>query len=1126
MSKVFRHHTIAATDTMDGWGLSTEYNSAIIDDMKDPAGASASAEITSIPSPFARLALVKSAFAWVNNSGLRGDTIHHKMVSHCLDIGQIFFNFDNYQQSGEIKLIKWDKNRVVNLMNSVDDKNQLLGRTLDLYLTQDAQTYNFGRLQSIYLLQYTGAGHPDPMTIIGATSPATLFVTPANDMDYLEGQIRWGSHDALQSSPRTYQPLYERDPEYIIWLFAMRQAMPQFSTIYREFSAYLDKTYEKLSIELKRRIGALQTTTYGTDYLPIELTPGVPVEIAGFQLRKKKKSDIASVSDFTIAATKPIEGDQPLVLPNGLFTQPWRYVSANWDSGIRVQEEQRPLDARTLPGEGTRWPYLTINDFLEPTIIEMDTNVVSSDFFDGNLEDRTEGREGTGYLLPIKKRYFDYFYAADLRNQLKIVVENIAGGGKYVKVILAIPVNGGTITYEKSYMPFKGINDGSGVIDNKHFTMALFPCTKYGPDMTPDYRIMYMSVGRNWEPSLTCYDDKGGVAQPSMQADRNMDANNNLIDITAPTMSVYALEHEFDYMELSGSGISGVAIPQWKGMAGNAAFHFAVDFGTTNTHIEYRKDNGVARSLEVSTPQLALLNSDADRSLEYRIPLFNTLIPKVIGGAGADVQFPMRTALYFKKNTNWHAAFSPFVTGNMPFYYGIHKRGGNNEIEYNLKWSNQAGNVERIKCYLASLMLLMRNKVAMEGGSLTNTTITWFYPTSMPAAMVANIQRVWTDLYNAYFGGNVASQLKSIPESIAPYEFYKNRFGAGVDVLTIDIGGGTSDAMIVDHDGKPAYVTSFRFAANSLFGDGFSDGDVDQNGFVRHFRPLIENILTSNNLDAPKAIMDEVAANQPAVDLISFFFTLKDNVDVKQAQVSSQLDFLKIMSNSPEAKTLMLVFYSSIIFHMAKFIKAKKEEGAPVGEPAYLAFSGNGSKLLQILGAGTQMGTAMLGDYTKAIFEKVMGSPYPHHEIRFVTDYQSPKEATSRGGLDTRNVPTPLELNKMVKTFLGTNDSRFVEMEMYSNLVANDWEELKSSIKEFTDVFYQLAREKDIENNFGTISLSDLEGYRNVFTANVETGTRSALAYLNLLNQQVKIENTLFFYPITNIIHDLAQRIL
>jgi hypothetical protein len=71
---------------------------------------------TSIPSPFARLDLVKAAFEIVAKSPsldgiLKNGKItisdNHKLVSDALDIGQIFFNFDTHKDILSISV--WDK---------------------------------------------------------------------------------------------------------------------------------------------------------------------------------------------------------------------------------------------------------------------------------------------------------------------------------------------------------------------------------------------------------------------------------------------------------------------------------------------------------------------------------------------------------------------------------------------------------------------------------------------------------------------------------------------------------------------------------------------------------------------------------------------------------------------------------------------------------------------------------------------------------------------------------------------------------------------------------------------------------------------------------------------------------
>ena len=98
MSKVFRLYK-EGTTTYQGWNESPAfpYNSNARDTIEDPDGASAKNEITSIPSPFARIDLVKTAFREVCRRAIKdikeldGNTIFHKMVSDSLDVGEIFF---------------------------------------------------------------------------------------------------------------------------------------------------------------------------------------------------------------------------------------------------------------------------------------------------------------------------------------------------------------------------------------------------------------------------------------------------------------------------------------------------------------------------------------------------------------------------------------------------------------------------------------------------------------------------------------------------------------------------------------------------------------------------------------------------------------------------------------------------------------------------------------------------------------------------------------------------------------------------------------------------------------------------------------------------------------------------
>ena len=64
-------------------------------------------EPTSIPSPFARIALVTTAFSEVAKLGDRASAAYKKIVSDTLDIAEIFFTFNKWKNDIEIILLKY-----------------------------------------------------------------------------------------------------------------------------------------------------------------------------------------------------------------------------------------------------------------------------------------------------------------------------------------------------------------------------------------------------------------------------------------------------------------------------------------------------------------------------------------------------------------------------------------------------------------------------------------------------------------------------------------------------------------------------------------------------------------------------------------------------------------------------------------------------------------------------------------------------------------------------------------------------------------------------------------------------------------------------------------------------------
>lgn len=393
MSKIFRLYK-EGTSTYEDWNNSPAfpYNSASRDTIEDPDGATSRHEITSIPSPFARIDLVKNAFKEVSRvdrrtrkADLDGNSIFHKMVSDTLDVAEIFFNIDKY--NGKVEVLKWDPSiMLAELEDSNIPGHKYLADALRKYMSSDAKTYNFGGMKNIYLLNYLQG--PDEINIIGATSPATLFFSNANDLSYVN-DIYFGDDKPFDSE---YQPLYKRDFEFVKYLFALRKSIQNFAGLFPEFDAYLSETYKQIPDQSRKNelnnITASELANF--DKISVkDIQQNDLVEVLGYALYKKVNRPVTSASDFIIQSTKDIP-TLPLVLPidAGNRYSDLQYTTAKWGNTNRApfKDSESDLSRRILPFEGSIYPYLTISDFLEDSIVQVPHTLNKANYFDGHIK--------------------------------------------------------------------------------------------------------------------------------------------------------------------------------------------------------------------------------------------------------------------------------------------------------------------------------------------------------------------------------------------------------------------------------------------------------------------------------------------------------------------------------------------------------------------------------------------------------------------------------------------------------------------------------------------------------------------------------------------------------------------
>ena len=1108
MAKVFRLYK--GNNNIQDWGNSVSYGSNAIGQIEDPNAASVKKEITSIPSPFARIDLVKNAYSEVVRSGdLHGDTIFHKMVSDSLDVAQIFFNLPKL--SDRIKVIVWNvKQEIENLKHSSSEGQKRVGETLDLFLEQDKDTYNFDKLESIYLLHYIGRYRQTQLDIIGATSPSTLFFCSANDFSYISDDIRFGKDKVFDSQLTS---LDQRDEQFIIFYFAFQKAYPNFARLFPELNGYLDLVYKNgLTPDQKDKVDDLTSNSIN-DYPELVVSPN-KVEINGVVYRQCPEN-VNVKSGFEIKTSIANDDKLPLVLPteSGTIYTNIYYISDYWESTNKAPfKDSKPIDERRLPKANEIYPYLTVGDFLEDVLIRVPNVNTADDAFFGKFIQDSSFR----YLLPLKDTFFHYFTTQELQGkvggqpmiELKEVLDD------NVKVTLRIPIQGNRfIEYTRQYIENGEIRpeQNKGALIERSFSIGLFSNINYENVRDAYYRTYIMSEFDDKESYKLLF-KKGenaiNIADPVI---RNSDDNRYF------SYKTYIIDQQFfDSIRVCCDDFSGVLVPIMKRKTGTDQFTFAIDFGTTNSHIEYSVNQGASEPFNMSLQDTMLkLWGYVETQAKY---IFGyDVLPESIGEDSL-YKFPMRTALCIASTTNWNKAVFSLGHTNIPFPYEKKRGYAYDRVLTDLKWSNDSNNTKRIKSYIESLFIMLRTKVLVSNGSLSQTKIVWFYPISMVENRYNSFSDVWNKAYEKYFGGDKRNIIP-MTESVAPYEHYRNAESNVGNIVTIDIGGGTTD-IVLAKDGNVNNITSFHFAADSIFGDPYISNHSSNsvNRLLEQYENTIKAVLEDNSLSDLLEILEQHKKSRISSNIASFYFSLKDNNDIVDKKLSDNVDFNNMLLLDSNYKIVFIIFYAAIIYHLAKIMKAKSLE-----MPRHIAFSGNGSKVIRILTTSD----STLEKFTKKIFERIYDAEYPSDGLTILQNENNPKEVTCKGGLSN---PIYQEYEamasmKMVYKAVQGNGTAFVDGDTYASINDAYIQKTVDEAKSFVNFVVDLNREFSYKNNFDSSEVS-LEIAKSECLRDLVTFTKNGL---DIKRQEVSdndvIEETMFFYPLRGMLNALISAI-
>ena len=1108
MAKVFRLYK--GNNNIQDWGNSISYGSNAIGQIEDPNAASVKKEITSIPSPFARIDLVKNAYSEVVKSGeLHGETIFHKMVSDSLDVAQIFFNLPKL--SDRIKVIVWNvEQELENLKHSSSDEHRRVGETLDLFLEQDKDTYNFDKMKSVYLLHYIGKYRQTQLDIIGATSPATLFFCSANDFSYLSEDIRFGKDKVFDAQLAS---LDQRDEQFVIFYFAFQKAFPNFARLFPEVNEYIELVYKNgLTPEQKDKVDSLTGNSIN-EYPELIITPN-KVDINGIIYRQCPEN-VKVKSGFEIKTNIAKEEKLPLVLPiesGSIYTNVY-YVSDYWENTNKAPfVDPKPIEERRLPKANEMYPYLTVGDFLEDVLIRVpNINTADDAFFGKFLQDST-----FRYLLPLKDTFFHYFTTQELQGKVgglpMIEIKEVLDDN--VKVTLRIPIQGNRfIEYTRQYIENGEIRpeQNKGLLIEKAFSIGLFSNIRYENENEAYYRVFIMSEFDDKDSYRLTFKNGENVVNVVDPVIRNTDDSRYL------SYKAYVIEQQsFNSIRVGCDEYAGVLVPIMQRKSGTDQFTFAIDFGTTNSHIEFSVNQGASEPFCMSQQDSMLkLWGYVENQAKY---IFGyDVLPESIGEDSL-YKFPMRTALCIASSTNWNKAVYALGHTNIPFPYEKKRGYAYDRILTDLKWSNDPNNTKRIKNFIESLFIMLRTKVLLSNGSLSNTKIVWFYPISMVENRYNSFSDVWTKAYEKYFGGDKRNIIP-MTESVAPYEHYRNAEANVGNIVTIDIGGGTTD-IVLAKDGNVNNITSFHFAADSIFGDPYINNrsTATVNKLLEQYENSIKAVLEDNSLSDLLEILEQHKKSRNSSNIASFYFSLKDNNEIVAKKLSENIDFNNMLLLDSNYKIVFIFFYAAIIYHLALIMKAKSLE-----MPRHIAFSGNGSKVIRILTSSE----STLEKFTRKIFEKVYGKSYPSDGLTILQNEKNPKEVTCKGGLSNPVYQEYEDMTSMKMVFKTVQDdgTAFVNGDTYASVNEAYINRTVDEVKKFVNFVMDLNRDFSYKNNFdaaeSSIEIAKCECFRDLATF-----TKNGL---DIKRQEVSdndvIEETLFFYPLNGMLNALISAI-
>lgn len=930
---------------------------------------------TSIPTPYARLYLFDSAFKQlncyfnsqddslkqvsyegvINNEGDTVPTAYHFLVSECLDMLEFIFKY-GYMKEFDVE--EWDVEVECNVLKNQGNTDQ---QELGAALLDAHKTTVLNKFSKIYLFKWKTSNGEE--IILGGTSPITLVYTSPNVRRRLKEAglaFNGGAGNRLFDNSR-HTPLYKRSKEfreflYTYWLTDLSKVHNLTTTQIYSYINNCNVQFDKKIIIDKKKPELKKVEPLSIENIGSITTSGVYL-YCSHNIPDLLYCDYIIKPTATIWQHEDVNGDErtvqtPLALtPNGVDGYNYTGPDRKWNKATDIIPSmmEKSLTERILPGTTFKYPYITVDDFLESKIIEVSYNVRKDKFYTGSSQN-------IKYMLPLKKEFFKFFNVGDIENMVNVSVDK---DSLDVTVTIDVPLEGGKkITFCKRY--YDGDEDGKECdkvrcFDKEMFDMAIFP--SYRLPQNNAYNIM-LGTNKLDNLKLKFYRQSDlGKGFPIEGVDDDVRTSDNGFQ----TRHLH-VDGDFDFIELTvPDGVntcSALVVPKFKQCPNTTLnYAFCVDFGTTNTHVAYvSRMLGTTGAVTINQiekfgfmrseiagnddSQIMILNDDRGAGYFVKFPTFlqREFVPYEIDKEKG-IHYPMRTTSWEKIQQD--GSLNCFSSVNIGFNYDNELiKEGNSQGMYrtNIKWAkNDPLAQSRLKEYFKELLWMMKGKSVLNGGG-GDFKVVATYPLSMSVPEVQAFKNAWKDA--ARWLNINENNIKFELESVAPYYSNLKNLRFGQPYMNLDIGGGTTDILHVSPKpgGKDASaVFSALFAANDIWGDGVNNAnDRLENGFISFYKQSdAYKILPDNKKLELNAVLDK--AGLSSSDFISYLFA--HDKDSK-----NPLNFSQAITSSSEMMRVIIAHFASLIYYTAIILDL-----AELKIPKKITFTGMGSKYIKLI---------------------------------------------------------------------------------------------------------------------------------------------------------------------------------